>query len=132
MLASAIGIGGCASGAGYWPCLGDLSPEFSQILVGISNSIASIPGIVGGQLVGSILHATHDDWGLVFKLAAAVEVAGAFIFVCFCSAEDQRFGNKTAARGGPDGTAAAATDVKKAIGFIQAGIDERALLGAAE
>ena len=92
LLACAVGIGSVAMGAGYWPTLGDLSPEFSQVLVGISNSIASIPGILSGITVGSLLASTHNNWHLVFIIAAVVEGTGALIFLLFASAEDQHFG----------------------------------------
>ena len=91
LLALAIGIGGVAGGGGYWPTIGDLSPEFSQVLVGISNSIASIPGIIGVSLVGNILSNSHNDWSVVFKVASIIEAVGALIFLFFVSAEDQHF-----------------------------------------
>ena len=94
LLACAVGIGGFASGAGYWVALGDLSTEYSSICVGISNSVASIPGIVGGNMVGSLLTSTQNDWSLVFQIAAGVEVLGAVIFLVGGSAEDQQFGKK--------------------------------------
>jgi MFS family permease len=92
LLACANGIGGFAAGGGYWPSLGDLSVEHSSVIVGISNSIASIPGIVGGNFVGNLLNATGNNWALVFQIAASIEVLGAILFLIGGSAEDQNFG----------------------------------------
>ena len=92
LLACAIGIGGFAAGGGYWPSLGDISVEFSSVIVGISNSIASIPGIVGGKLVGDLLASTNNNWSLIFKIAAAIQILGAIIFLYGGSAKEQHFG----------------------------------------
>ena len=94
LLASALGVGGFAGGGGYWPALGDLSVEYSSIVVGISNSVASVPGIVGGQVVGNLLSSSGNNWALVFQLAAVIEIVGAAIFLCAGSAEDQLFGKR--------------------------------------
>lgn len=92
LLACAIGMGGFAGGAGYWNALGDLSVEYSSIVCAISSSIASIPGIIGGKLVGSLLTSTGENWSLIFQIAAFVEIFGAVVFVIGGSAEDQLFG----------------------------------------
>ena len=91
-LTAAVGIGGAAGSGGYWPALSDLSVEYSQVVVAFSNSIATIPGILSGAVVGYILSSTGNDWSAVFSIAAIVEVVGAVIFLLFASAEDQHFG----------------------------------------
>ena len=94
LLACAIGVGSFAAGAGYWPSLGDLSVEYSSVVCGVSNSVASIPGVIGGQLVGHLLVSTGNDWSFIFQMAAGVELVGALIFLIGGSAEDQKFGQK--------------------------------------
>ena len=94
LLACAIGVGSFAAGAGYWPSLGDLSVEYSSVVCGVSNSVASIPGVIGGQLVGRLLVSTGNDWSFIFQMAAGVELVGALIFLIGGSAEDQNFGQK--------------------------------------
>ena len=133
LLAAAIGFGGVTAGGGYWPTLGDLSPEYSQVLVGISNSVASIPGILGSSLVGNLLATSDNNWGLVFKVAASIEALGVLIFLCFVTAEDQKFeGIISAAEGG------SAEDIVSPSSYFlegdaiagetHVGVDERALL----
>jgi MFS family permease len=139
LLALAIGSGGVAAGGGYWPTLGDLSPEYSQVLVGISNSIASIPGILGSSLVGNLLATSHNDWGLVFKVAAAIEALGMLIFLCFVTAEDQKFESNTGeppvevGGGGGGGPAEGSSSYfyekdHRVDGAVRVGVDDRALL----
>ena len=65
----------------------DLSPQFSGHLVGISNTIATVPGIIGNVVTGAILSGHDKDWGLVFSLAAAIYIVGAVSFVAFASGE---------------------------------------------
>eukprot|EP00949_MAST-11_sp_MAST-11-sp1_P004746 g4746.t1 len=87
-LTAAVGIGGAAGSGGYWPALSDLSVEYSQVVVAFSNSIATIPGILSGAVVGYILSSTGNDWSAVFSIAAIVEVVGAVIFLFKKAAED--------------------------------------------
>ena len=94
----------CTSG-GYWVNFVDLSPRHAQLLLGISNSVASIPGLVGQLLTGQILASTHDDFSVIFQIAAAVNGAGALVFLAFGAARDQRYDEP---RGGGGGLGAAA------------------------
>ena len=75
-LSVAIGLGGFAVGAGYWANFVDLSPRHSQVLLAISNSFASVPGILGLSLTGSLLSSTGDDWRIIFLIAGTVEIGG--------------------------------------------------------
>ena len=43
------------------------------------------------MLTGQLLSATKDDWQLMFLIAAAVQAAGALIFVCFADVREQNF-----------------------------------------
>jgi len=80
-----ISLGGFAISGGYWNNFSDLSPRFSPYFLAISNSIASIPGIVGIWATGRILDGHTDNWALVFSLASGIEFAGAICFVLFAS-----------------------------------------------
>merc|ERR1712046_532105 len=76
----AIGFGG-AIYAGYWVNYLDLSPEHGMLSLGIGNSIATIPGIVGQIVTGQILADRPNDWGLVYSIVAAVNIFGALVFL---------------------------------------------------
>jgi len=60
----------------------DISPKFASILMGFSNTFATLPGIFGVYATGAILESTHS-WPFVFLLASGVYVVGAVIFVIF-------------------------------------------------
>jgi hypothetical protein len=49
-----VGLGGFAA-SGYWANFLDLSKTHSGQLLGLSNSIATIPGIVGNELTGWLI-----------------------------------------------------------------------------
>jgi hypothetical protein len=88
LLTLGIGLGGFAF-SGYWVNFSDISPRYSGHLLGISNSIATIPGIAGNLVTGAILHGHKHDWGLVFSLGAGINIMGALVFVVFARGEPQ-------------------------------------------
>jgi MFS family permease len=92
LLTLAIGLGCTAASSGYWVCFVDLSPRHSQVLLAISNSFASLPGVGAGILTGRILDATHDNWKLMFLISAVVQVLGACVFIAFADLRDQDLG----------------------------------------
>jgi ACS family sodium-dependent inorganic phosphate cotransporter len=64
----------------------DIAPRYAGTLLGISNTIATIPGIVGVALSGAILDAT-GSWTLVFGIAGAFSVIGLIAFAALASGE---------------------------------------------
>ena len=91
LLTLAVGLGTCASSAGYWASFVDLSRRHAQVLLGISNSIASLPGVGAGVVTGRLLKASGNDWRLMFLIAAAVQAVGALIFLLFADVREQHF-----------------------------------------
>ena len=75
----------------YWANFIDLSPVYSSHLLGISNSIASLPGVVGNDVTGAMLKGHGNDWGLVFSVAGGIASAGALCFLLFSKSVDQHF-----------------------------------------
>lgn len=69
----------------------DISPRFAGILVGITNSFGTIPGIVGPYVVGYLTNnqPTRAQWQKVFYISAGVFVFGWFIYLLFGSGEQQ-------------------------------------------
>ena len=61
--------------------------------------------LVGQLLTGQILASTHDDFSVIFQIAAAVNGAGALVFLAFGAGRDQRYDEP---RGGGGGLGAAA------------------------
>ena len=100
LLTAGIGIGGFAT-AGYWANYHDLSAKYSSVLIGVGNSIATIPGVIGNLVSGVILgdiHSSHDGgaaaWGLVFTICAIVASVGTLAFLLTASGEQIDFDRK--------------------------------------
>eukprot|EP00928_Gymnodinium_smaydae_P069243 TRINITY_DN5265_c0_g1_i1.p1 TRINITY_DN5265_c0_g1~~TRINITY_DN5265_c0_g1_i1.p1 ORF type:complete len:480 (+),score=60.19 TRINITY_DN5265_c0_g1_i1:53-1492(+) len=71
---------------GFWVNMLDVAGSDAGKLCGISNTVATIPGIVGQPLTHKILDAT-GSWTYVFGLAACAQLLGAIIFLFM--ADDQ-------------------------------------------
>jgi MFS transporter, ACS family, solute carrier family 17 (sodium-dependent inorganic phosphate cotransporter), other len=62
----------------------DIAPHSAGTLMGITNTAATIPGIVGVYISGLILDVT-GSWALVFDVAAGVAIFGLVFYVIFAS-----------------------------------------------
>ena len=80
--ASANGLGLSAYGVNHL----DVGPEYAGVLMGISNTFATIPGIVGVAVAGFIVQATNS-FSAVFVLIAAVYAIGLCGYVALASGE---------------------------------------------
>jgi ACS family sodium-dependent inorganic phosphate cotransporter len=79
MLAT-VSIGGTAIGTGGWGVNHlDVAPRYAGILMGISNTFATLPGIIGVAATGFIVQATGSYSG-AFYLAAAIYLVGLVAF----------------------------------------------------
>jgi MFS transporter, ACS family, solute carrier family 17 (sodium-dependent inorganic phosphate cotransporter), other len=66
----------------------DIGPSYAGILLGISNTGAAIPGIIGVALTGYILETT-ESWNVVFGIAIGFYLLGAAVYNAFASGELQ-------------------------------------------
>jgi ACS family sodium-dependent inorganic phosphate cotransporter len=82
--ASCNGIGSAAFGVNHL----DIAPTYGGVLMGISNTFATLPGIIGVALTGLIVQTTHS-FSAVFVLIAAVYVIGMILYLRWGSG-DQR------------------------------------------
>lgn len=76
-----------ASTSGYGVNHMDLGPDYAGILISISNTVATIPGIVGVYITGFILDHSGNNWKIVWLLAASLYVFGAGFFTIFGKAK---------------------------------------------
>jgi len=62
--------------------LTDIAPNYASILMGISNTIGSIPGIVSPIITGYIVtdQADAGQWKWIFIIAAILYLTGAISF----------------------------------------------------
>ena len=64
----------------------DIAPRHSTWLVGFSNTIATIPGIVGVAITGWLVDVT-GTYSAPFVLTASIAVLGAFVYTVFFNAQ---------------------------------------------
>ncbi|XP_021202415.1 sialin isoform X3 [Bombyx mori] len=88
-LTIAVGLGGFAW-SGFSVNHLDIAPPHASVLMGVSNTFATLPGIVSPPLAGSIvLDKTAEQWRVVFFISSAIYLFGAVVYYIFCSAELQ-------------------------------------------
>lgn len=85
-LASALLIVSCAMGllacnsAGHLANHADVAPAHAALTFSVSNTLATIPGILCGPLTAELVTQSHGRWFPVFVLAAAVNFVGAVVY----------------------------------------------------
>lgn len=72
--------------AGYAPNGLDIAPRYADVIFGISNTFATLPGIFGVAVTGWLIDRTHS-FTAPFVLSAAVALFGALFFLIFASGE---------------------------------------------
>ncbi|XP_040570382.1 sialin [Lepeophtheirus salmonis] len=85
-----IGVSGCNS-SGFKVNHIDIASNYAGTLMGISNSVANITGIIVPSLAGIILnrHNNLEHWRIVFLMASASYLIGNTVFVLFGSGKEQ-------------------------------------------
>jgi MFS transporter, ACS family, solute carrier family 17 (sodium-dependent inorganic phosphate cotransporter), other len=82
-----IATGGAAFGvAGFAANHLDIAPQYAGILMGLSNTFAQLPGIVGVALTGFIVELTHSFTG-AFYLIAVIYMVGMTCYLMMGSGE---------------------------------------------
>jgi ACS family sodium-dependent inorganic phosphate cotransporter len=78
LLCAATGALGC-TWAGFAPSFLDVAPRHGALLYGFSNTLATIPGIIGVTVTGWLVDVT-GTYSAAFLLAATVAALGAVVF----------------------------------------------------
>ncbi|OVA19194.1 Major facilitator superfamily [Macleaya cordata] len=72
----------------------DISPEYASILLGITNTVGAVPGIVGVALTGYLLDSTHS-WSLsLFAPSIFFYLTGTAVWLKFASSKPQNFSKR--------------------------------------
>ncbi|CAG9864851.1 unnamed protein product [Phyllotreta striolata] len=89
-LVMAVGLGGFAL-AGFGVNGLDIAPKYASILVGISNTFGTVPGIVSPILTGYLVTHTDniDEWRIIFYISSAIYLFGAIFYAFNASGELQ-------------------------------------------
>ncbi|KAJ8389862.1 hypothetical protein AAFF_G00113310 [Aldrovandia affinis] len=76
-------LGGLST-SGFSISLLEIAPSYAGILLGISNTFATIPGMVGPVIARALTHSnTIEEWQVVFYISAGINVFGASFFTLF-------------------------------------------------
>jgi len=74
--------------AGFSPNSFDIAPRYADVIWGISNTFATLPGIVGVAVTGWLVERT-GGYAAPFIVTASVGVAGALVFLKLGSGQRQ-------------------------------------------
>jgi ACS family sodium-dependent inorganic phosphate cotransporter len=83
IMCCATGASACAM-SGFAPNCFDIAPKYADVIWGISNTFATLPGIVGIYVTGWLVDRT-GTFGAPFVLTAAVSLFGAVFYLVFGS-----------------------------------------------
>ncbi|KAL4707028.1 hypothetical protein ACJJTC_000455 [Scirpophaga incertulas] len=90
-LTIAVGLGGFAW-SGFSVNHLDIAPPHASVLMGLSNTIATLPGIISPPLAGSIVtDKTAEQWRSVFFISSVIYLIGAIVYGIFASGEKQHW-----------------------------------------
>jgi MFS transporter, ACS family, solute carrier family 17 (sodium-dependent inorganic phosphate cotransporter), other len=74
--------------AGFPPNCLDVAPRHADVLYGISNTFATLPGLFGVFITGWLVDRT-GSFAVALSVTAGIAVFGAVVFLCFASGERQ-------------------------------------------
>lgn len=77
------------SASGYLANMVDISggPAMAGALMGVSNTLGTLPGILANGLTGWMLEASGGDWSNVFRLAVALYAIGLAVYLRFAKGQ---------------------------------------------
>lgn len=61
----------------------DIAPKYAGMLMGFTNTFATIPGVIGNLVTGVLLDKFQGDWMMVFNVICTIYLLGGIIFLIF-------------------------------------------------
>ncbi|VDK48813.1 unnamed protein product [Gongylonema pulchrum] len=90
-LIASVGLGGLTFSAFSVNSL-DIAPQYAGHLMGLSNTLATLPGMLSPLFVGAVVqNELLHEWRIVFVFTAGVFLFGAIIFALFGKGEVQKW-----------------------------------------
>jgi len=77
--------------AGLYCTHQDISPKYAGVLLGITNTVGAIPGVLGVALVGIILDRTQSWTLALFAPSIFFYLTGTVVWNIFASSKPQKF-----------------------------------------
>nr|CAD7201137.1 unnamed protein product [Timema douglasi] len=88
-LTAAVGLGAFAW-SGFSVNHLDIAPQHASVLMGLSNTMATLPGIISPSITGILVqNKTVNEWRVVFYMASFIYLFGALFYGAFSSGEIQ-------------------------------------------
>ena len=72
--------------SGFVPNHLDIAPRYADVLMGITNTAGTVPGIIGVAITGWMVDVT-GTYSAAFALAAAINIFGAIVWLGFATGE---------------------------------------------
>ncbi len=85
LMCGALGFG-AFTWSGFVPNHLDIAPRYADVLMGITNTAGTVPGIIGVFITGWLVDAT-GTYAAAFALCAGVNIFGAVVWLLFATAE---------------------------------------------
>ena len=73
--------------AGHLANHAEIAPQNAAVTFAISNTLATIPGVLSGPLTASLVSASQGRWLPVFMLASAISCTGGIVYASQSSAK---------------------------------------------
>ncbi|CAB4024374.1 sialin isoform X2 [Paramuricea clavata] len=91
LLTFGVGMGGFVW-SGFSVNMIDIAPRYAGLLMGISNCIATLPGIVGPPIAGALTpNETVAEWRSVFYISGGISLLGCILFGLLASSIKQEW-----------------------------------------
>jgi ACS family sodium-dependent inorganic phosphate cotransporter len=72
--------------SGWAPNHLDIAPRYADVLIGISNTFGTLPGVIGVAVAGWLVEVT-GGYAAIFALVAVMNALGAAVWIAFASGE---------------------------------------------
>lgn len=79
------------SWSGFLPNHLDIAPQYAGLLLSITNTVGTLPGIIGVYITGYLIDSFGGSYSVVFIVAAIINVIGAVIWLFMASGKKLDF-----------------------------------------
>lgn len=98
LLTVGVTFTGCCYGGGFMLTANDIAPAYAGIIFGISNTFATLPGIISPYIAGALTAEDPSNWRYVFFICAAIYIIGMIVFLIIGTGEVQSWAIQTSAK----------------------------------
>ena len=85
LMSGALALTAC-TWAGFTPNHLEIAPRYADVLLGLTNTFGTLPGIIGVAITGWLVDLT-GTYDAAFVLAAALNVSGAVVWLLWATSE---------------------------------------------